>query len=123
MKYKKEASAEENIIRYLLENPENFQSVAEEAPPDIFVTQFNKKVYVSLLNAMKSNENFSISLLNIEFSNDEMGKIIGIEAQNRELTINYEVFAECAEVLKNHKEKSDNISDDDLTSAFNAKKN
>lgn len=123
VKYKKEASAEENIIRYLLENPENFQSVAAEAPPDIFVTQFNKKVYISLLNAMKSNENFSISLLNIEFSNDEMGKIIGIEAQNRELTINYEVFAECTEVLKNHRENSDNISDDDLTSAFNAKKN
>ncbi len=123
VKFRKEAKAEEDIICYLLQRPEDFKSVEAEAPPDIFVTQFNKKVYTSLLNAIKSNENFSLSLLNGVFSTGEMGKIIGMTAQNRELTINHEVFAECTEVLKNHRENSDDISDDDLTSMFNAKKN
>lgn len=121
--YRKEANAEEYIICYLLRNAEDFRTVSAEAPPDIFVTQFNKKVYVSLLDAMKSHENFSFSLLNNVFSADEMGKIEGIQARRRELTINYEVFAECTEVLKNHRKNSNVISDDDLTSAFKAKKN
>lgn len=123
VKYKKEANAEEFIICYLINRPEDWQSVMTEAPPGIFVTQFNKKVYISLLDAMKSSENFSLSILNSVFSTDEMGKIMGMTARNGELTINHEVFAECTDVLKNHRKNDDNISDDDLRSMYNAKKN
>ncbi|MCM1133608.1 MAG: DNA primase [Ruminococcus flavefaciens] len=124
VKFRKEAAAEEQIICYLLERPEDYRAVEAEAPSDIFVTSFNKKVYISLLNAMKSIENFSLSLLNSEFSTDEMGKIIGITARNRDLIINHEVFADCADVLKNHRKFAgeNNISDDDLLSAFKSKK-
>lgn len=123
VKFRTEAKAEEFIICYLQRRSEDFKTIETEAPPDIFVTQFNKKVYISLLNAIKSNENFSLSILNSVFSDDEMGKIMGMTARNRELTINHEVFAECTDVLRNHRKKSDNISDDDLLSMYNAKKN
>lgn len=121
VEFKKESRAEEDIICYLLKFPEDYKTIENEAPADIFVTSFNKKVYISLLNAIKSSENFSLSILNNEFSTEEMGKIIGMTAQNRELIINYEVFAECTKVLKNHRKVSDNgnISDDDLRSMFN----
>lgn len=122
VKFRKEANAEEAIICYLLQHSENFKSIEEEAPPDIFVTSFNKKVYISLLNAIKSSENFSVSILNSVFSTDEMGKIMGMTARSRELTINYEVFAECTDVLKNHRETDSDISDDYLRSMYNSKK-
>ncbi len=123
VKFRKESQAEEVIICYLIQQPEELQTVTAEAPPDIFVTQFNKKVYISLIDAIKSNENFSVSILNSVFSTDEMGKIIGMTARNRELSINHEVFAECTAVLKNHTGNDDSISDDDLRNMYNAKKN
>ena len=94
----------------------------KEAPPEIFLTSFNKKVYSALLERMKSSEKFSLSLLADEFSAEEMGRISGIEALNREHSINRNVFNDCVQVLKNHKSvKSDNLSDDDLKNLFKSK--
>lgn len=123
--FKKEARAEELIICYLLRFPEDSVKIEKEVPADVFVTSFNKKVYTSLLNAMRNNSNFSLSLLNSEFSAEEMGRITGILAKNRDLFINYEVVAECTDVLRNRRNFPDygNISDDELRSMFNARKN
>jgi len=55
-----------------------------------------------------------------------MGKISGMEAQNRELEVNPQVFADCVKVLKNTRPSSDQengISDDDLRALFSSKRN
>ena len=75
---------------------------------------------------MKNSDRFSLSLLADEFSVDEMGKISGMEAQNRELEVNPQVFADCVKVLKNTRPSSDQengISDDDLRALFSSKRN
>jgi len=123
--FKKEARAEESIICYLLKRPESFEKIQQEAPPDIFVTSFNKKLYSALLDKMKSCEKFTVSLLNDEFSPAEMGRISGIEAKNRDFDINYNVFSDCVNVLKQCsplKSPQDNeISNNDLLELFKAK--
>lgn len=119
---RKESKAEEHIIYFLMKHPEEAELLEKEAPPEIFLTSFNKKVYSALLDRMKSSEKFSISLLADEFSAEEMGRISGIEALNREHSINRNVFNDCVQVLKNHKSvKSDNLSDDDLKKLFKSK--
>ncbi len=125
-KFRKEARAEENIIYYLLKRPEECDKIAEEAPPDIFVTSFNKRLYSALLDRMKQSEKFTLSVLAEEFSAGEMGRITGITARNRDFDINYDVFTDCIQVLKSHSQSAlnsgDDISNDDLLSLFKSKK-
>lgn len=122
-KYKKQARAEENIIYYLLKRPEDADKISKNAPPEIFVTSFNKRLYTALLDRMIKYENFTVSLLADEFSPEEMGRISGIEAKNREFNINANVFYDCISVLKQHTptDNKDEISNDDLLGLFKAK--
>lgn len=124
-KYKKEARAEENIIYYLLKRPEECEKIAQTASPEIFVTSFNKRLYTALLRGMQESEKFTISMLADEFSADEMGRISGIEAKNRDYDINSEVFTDCVKVLMQPKQAassgSNEISNDDLLGLFKAK--
>ena len=126
VKHKKEARAEETIISYLLRRSGEAASIAQDAPPDIFVTDFNRRVYSALLDKMSSSDNFSISLLADEFSVDEMGKITGMDARERELSITPQVFRDCIAVLRNSRSSNassdGSISDDDLRNLFNSKK-
>lgn len=125
-KFRKQARAEENIIYYLMKRPEECEKIAEEAPPEIFVTSFNKKIYTAMLEKMKNSTKFSISMLADEFSPDEMGKISGIEAKNRDFDINREVFDDCVGVLKkastNSRSADGEITNDDLLELFKSKK-
>lgn len=103
--------------------PEDAEKIEAEAPADVFITSFNKKVYSVILSSIKNGENFSASL-NSEFSVDEVGKIIGIQAKNREISVNPETFSEYAKLLENHKSinHNDDISDEALRNMFSAKK-
>ncbi len=120
---KKEAKAEETIICYLLKNPEKSKEISNEAPAEIFVTDFNKKVYRAILKIAKECEFFSISLLNNEFSTEEMGKINGMEVKYREIPIDHKAFTDCTEVLKKYRTiDPDNITDDYLQDLLKNKK-
>lgn len=121
-KFKKEANAEELIICYLLRRTGESDQIAEDAPPDSFVTSFNKKVYTAILNGIKNSDQFDLSLLGGEFSPDEMGKIRGMEVKNRAIPITPPTFSECAAVLKKHRPVSNDLSDDDLRNMFSQKK-
>ncbi|MBE6862192.1 MAG: DNA primase [Ruminococcus sp.] len=124
-KFKKEARAEENIIYYLLRHSEDWEKISSEAPPEIFVTEFNRRVYTALLSRMKDYEKFTLSLLADEFSSAEMGRISGINARNREFDVNSAVFSDCAAVLKKNTASAvsdgNNITDDELLGLFRSK--
>ena len=119
---KKEARAEETIISYLLNRPQEYEDVEKLAPPQSFVTAFNKKVYTALLERLKNSDKFSISLLSDEFSTDEMGRISGIAAKKRNVDITRDVVADCAQVLKNTRPASNgDLSNDELLELFRSK--
>lgn len=122
--FRKEAKAEESIIYYLLHRLQEADRISAEAPPDIFVTSFNKRVYTAILDRIKDSGHFSISLLNEVFSDQEMGRISGIEAKYRETGLSNEGFKDCVKVLKAHRgTPSDQApSLDDLNDLFRSKK-
>ena len=125
VRFRKEAKAEETIITYLLRRPEEAETIAAAAPPEIFVTPFNKRVYTALLNAMNESERFTLSLIADEFTPQEMGRISGISASNREFSITEKALLDCAGALRKHKTSSGDkgsISDDDLRDLFSQKK-
>lgn len=119
---KKEARAEETIISYLLKRPQEHEDVEKLAPPDTFVTAFNKKVYTALLTRMKNSDKFSLSLLSDEFSTEEMGRISGIAAKKREVAVTREVVSDCAAVLKSNRPAGKGeLSNNELLKLFRSK--
>ena len=122
--YKKEAKAEEMIICQLIRHPEDAPKIRQTAPPDIFVTAFNKKAYEIILHEAENSKNFSLSIVGSELSADETGRIYGIMTKNRDITITSASLEDCADVLRKHKniQKAENISDDDLKNIFASKK-
>ena len=123
-KFRKEAKAEEAVICYLLRHPEDITEIEAAAPPEIFITSFNKKAYTVLLKVMKENEQFSFSLLSDDLSFEETGRLTGMEAKNREHPVTKTVFDDCVKVLKNHSSTGgSDMSDDELLKLFRSKKN
>ncbi len=118
--FRKESKAEETIICRLMRNPEEASKFREQAPPSIFVTDFNRKVYEAVLEIAEMQNEFSLSILNEVFSAEEMGKISGIQAINEGIEINNASISDCISVLKNHKKikPPEDISNEDLMNAF-----
>ena len=120
---KKQARAEETIISFLLTRPGEWEDVERLAPPECFVTAFNKKVYTALLERMKDSDKFTISMLSDVFSTEEMGRISGIAAKKREVAVTLDVVADCAKVLKSNRPAADGeLSNDELLELFRSKK-
>lgn len=124
--YRKEANAEEEIIRYLLKYPENVHIISEKASPDIFITDFNRRVYKSLCQKMCNAEHFTLSMLSDEFSLDEMGRISGIDAKSKKIDINDSVLNDCIALLKAYNKSlavrnGENLSNDALLEKFQKK--
>lgn len=118
-KYKSESRAEEFIILYIIKNPENINNILTQITPEEFITSFNRKVFQALKDIIPNTNVFSISLLSENFSAQEMGKICGIEAKNRNITISDQTISDCIEKLKNFNKsfvhnKNTEISDQDL---------
>ena len=125
VQFRREAKAEETIISYLLRRPEDAEKIGAAAPPEIFVTAFNKRVYSALLRAIRESEHFTLSLIADEFTPQEMGRISGIVAANREFGITEKAMLDCAESLRQHRSPAGtdgNISDDDLRDLFSKKR-
>lgn len=124
-RFKKQARAEETIICYLIKRPEEYEQIEEKAPPEIFVTSFNKRIYTAILGKIKGCGKFTVSMLADEFSPDELSRVSGITAKNREFDINSEVLNDCAEVLRSRSipisSGNNDISNDDLLELFKTK--
>ena len=118
-KFQKQNRAEEYIISYIIKNPDKLEEINSRISSDEFVTSFNKKVFSSVCKYISCSTIFSISLLSEEFSTEEMGKICGIEAKNRNIAITEQTLFDCIDILKNFNKsivynKETELSDNDL---------
>ncbi len=112
--HRKEAYAESGIIYYLFTHPDRLGEIKARITPDEFVTDFNRRVYESIIRKLENDEDCSVSSFNGEFSPDEVGKLTGVIEKFDDLTVDEKVAADYISVLKNYKkssEKSD-VSDD-----------
>lgn len=99
-KFPKEEGAERGIICFLYHNPDKLNNILERLERE-FVTDFNKRVFDFLANAVKNGLSPDISLFNEEFTPAEMGRISEIIG-NTLFANNKEVLADYIEVINNH---------------------
>ena len=77
--------AEEQILTYLLRNPDGLNTARDALSPEEFVTDFNRKVYALLLRKAEEGETPDFSSLSDGLAPEEMGKIAGLLAKSREM--------------------------------------
>lgn len=113
----KEAQAESGIIYYLLNNPDACGDIASRLPAEKFVTDFNRRIYESLVRKINNLEDCSVSSFNDEFSPDEVGRITGIIDKFDKLSVDHNVVGDYINVLLNYngsKNEKTEQSDDDF---------
>ena len=101
----------------MFNHPDFCEQVTEKLPSVKFVTSFNRRVYQSLTEKIKNNEDYSISAFNGEFSPDEVGKITSILEKYSNMGIDRQVVSEYIDLLNNFKEKQksdEEMTDDDF---------
>lgn len=123
----RQVKAEEGILAYLFRFPDKMETVMQSVSPEYFVTDFYKKVFVSYCKKMQNHGNFSISMFGDEFTDDEMGRITGIEAKNKEIIITEKNLKDFINILIDYKNNPINhgnkiSSDDDLINIVKAKR-
>lgn len=107
MTHLKAARAEEDILSVLLAFPERAEKVSEQIPPDQFVTDFNRRVYMALLEQIQTNPTASEPglLLSQYFQPDEMGRIIGFISGCEALRPEDGDLTHAIEILKEEKNR------------------
>lgn len=115
----RQSRAEEEIIAYLLRFRDEAEDIERKIPPDMFVTDFNKRLYELLLGAIIGSNDFCLSMLAGELTPGEMGRITGIEAKFSGIPLGEKQLAECVRTLTDYHtfakvHHSGDISDEEL---------
>ena len=103
------AATEEAVIGLLLIYEEYRNAVQKgeiELGEEHFVTDFYRRVFVSIMRRHATEEGLSVALMGSEFTPDEMGRIEKAEVSRRQLShYGPEVFRSSVEALKNEKKR------------------
>ncbi len=120
--HKKQAKAEEGIIYYIYKNRDACEWISDKLPAESFVTEFNKRLYQSLITKIKADLDSSVSSFNDEFSPDEVGKLTEMIDKCEQLGIDEAVIEDYINVLLSfHQEKApESDSDDDFMSMIDS---
>ena len=122
----KEVKAEEGILAYLFRYPDKIETVMSSMTDDCFITEFYRRVYNVLCMKIQNINAFSFSIFSDEFNNEEMGRITGIEAKNKEIVITEQNLHDYIKILLDYKnnpiKNKDSYSDDDLLNIVSSKK-
>lgn len=120
----KAAKAEEGLISLLIQNPNFFNHINSKISSEHFVTEFNRRVYDYICNRLTHNQGIDFTVMNSDFSPDEMGRIIGMSAMSRLTHMNtFEEADDYIKVITSEKEKPaltdvKKMSDDDFRESF-----
>lgn len=117
MKNVKAANAEEAILGMMLKLPEFAKRCARDDTPlksEDFVSDFSKRVFDSIVKHIRTDEKFDIGLMNGEFSESEMSRIIKMQISREDLSNTDKVFREAVDALKAARAKEEASLDDIL---------
>ena len=107
------AKAEENLIAILIYNPDYLEYIEENISADNFVTSFNKRVFSAAAGIIHSGQTFDLTLLEADFSPNEMGRIAEMQALGRTQLDTKKECDDCIKVIleESRKQKAVNPSE------------
>lgn len=120
------ARAEDILLSSVINNPDFFDSLKDKLVPDVFLTDFNKRVYSYICSRLKDGLNIDLSAFAGEFTPEENGRIAKFLAMKKEISNTLNECFDCIKVLEEEKKKHNavdpaNTSDDEFMSLFRKK--
>ncbi|MBQ3151669.1 MAG: DNA primase [Clostridia bacterium] len=110
------AKAEEAIITLLMNNNEFYNSLKNELSEDLFVTDFNRRVFSAVINRLKDGKFVDIEHISGMFNPAEVGRITQMYMNRKAFLNTVEECRDCIAVLHREKEakalKNQNFDDD-----------
>lgn len=95
----KEALAEESIIAFLFRHPDCIPVCLKRMNSEQFVTDFNKRVFETMLEMYQTQRDITLSALSQTFSHEEIAAISGVLARNSNIQNNVDTLNEYINVL------------------------
>lgn len=99
------AKAEEALLAYLINNPDMAQYIAGQLPAEKFLTEFNKKIYTTVLERQLENKPAALTDISQFFSVDEMSRIAGLLSQYKKDASTKEVASEYINTILSEHDK------------------
>ncbi|MBR2714853.1 MAG: DNA primase [Ruminococcus sp.] len=107
--------AEQNLIAFLINNPDKLKLVKTQLSADDFVTDFNRNLYLYFSNRIKDNKE-PLTTLSADFTSDEVSAIASIISKYSQLAATDTALNEYINTIK---EESSRLSGDAIASASN----
>lgn len=99
------AKAEETIIATVMNNPDMFRRMGAGLTADIFVTDFNRRVFSALSERINEGKSVALTHLSSEFTPEEISVIARIQTLTQYLSNSAAECADCIKVLLAEKDK------------------
>lgn len=99
------AGAEETLLAYLMKYPENSERIRDAAPPENFVTAFNRRVYEIILGRIMEGKAVDLTSISENFSLDELSYLSRILAKFNNISPTMKDALDCAGVLRQENDK------------------
>ena len=106
----KAARAEDILLATLFNNPDFYQSVGSKLSPEIFITDFNRKVYQALSKRLDESRSIDLSVFTGDFLPEESGRLAKFIAMRDEISNTVAECLDCIEVLKKEAEKTQKVN-------------
>ncbi len=111
------AKAEEAILTLIMNNNEFFDVLREELTEELFVTEFNRRVFAAVAKRLSEGREADIEHISGLFNPSEVGRITQIYMNRNTFVNTVEECRDCIETLKKEKEKqtrkNQSFDDDD----------
>ncbi len=122
-KHVRATRAEEVLIASLMMNPDFYRKIKDELSEDLFVTQFNRRVFTALAQRLENGRSIELSMFAAEFTPEEMGRLAQFGAMGGTISNTVAECNDCIKVLKEEKAKSAvvnaaELSDEDFKNLF-----
>lgn len=127
-KHKRAARAEETLIATVMKNPDFYPKIRDKISDDIFVTEFNRRVYNAVAQRLEAGRSIELSMFAAEFTPEEMGRLAQFNTMGEKISCTVEECEDCIKALKEEKAKMltvnpSEMSDDEFRASFNKFKN
>ncbi len=122
--FKRASAAEETILSILMHFPKYLDYMKQNLNSDVFLTDFNKNLYLKLIEILENYNEFNISYLSDSFDSKELGKVIEINNKLSSSQHIEQIIDDCIKVIIEEKDKlgivsPSNMDDDEFLKAMN----
>ena len=117
------AKAEEILIASFMSDPELYRKLESKLTPELFVTDFNRRVFSAISERIKDGRPVGLSFFASEFTLEEISVIARIETVSTDISNSVRECEDCINVLKKEKNrhidvKPSEMSDEDFMKLF-----